>query len=88
VRRKSLPGSARPTSLGNFLELLRMAAAGQGYRLDIARFPMGEPGTRLDERPIALVKFIRGGAVRDPLFAQVLERRTANSVVCGREFDA
>jgi hypothetical protein len=77
------PGDRMTTiSLGGFLELLRMAAAEQGYRVDIAPFPLGEPGAQLDDRPIAPVKFIRGDAIRDPLFAQVLERRT-----CKRPFE-
>jgi hypothetical protein len=61
---------------GNFLELLRMAAGQEGYRLAIKPFPMGEPTPQLDDRPIASVRFIRGGAEADPLFAQVPERRT------------
>jgi hypothetical protein len=69
-------------SLGSFLELLRMAAAEQGYRVEIEPFPLGEPGAQLDDRPIASVKFIRGDAIQDPLFAQVLERRT-----CRRPFE-
>jgi hypothetical protein len=77
------PGDRMTTiSLGGFLELLRMAAAEQGYRVDIAPFHLGEPGAQLDDRPIASVKFIRGDAIRDPLFAQVLERR-----VCKRPFE-
>ena len=64
-------------TLGNFLELLRMAAAHDGYRLVIERFPMGEPLGQLDSRPIASVRFIRGGATPDSLFAQVTERRTS-----------
>jgi hypothetical protein len=64
-------------TFGNFLELLRMAAAHDGYRLVIERFPMGEPLGQLDGRPIASVRFIRGGATSDSLFAQVTERRTS-----------
>ena len=64
-------------SFGNFLELLRMAAAQDGYRLAIESFPMGDPLPQLDGRPIASVRFIHGGAVADPLFAQALERRTS-----------
>jgi len=77
------PGDRMTTiSLGGFLELLRMAAAEHGCRVDIAPFPLGEPGAQLDDRPIASVKFIQGDAIRDPLFAQVLERRT-----CKRPFE-
>ena len=54
-----------------------MAAAHDGYRLVIERFPMGEPLGQLDGRPIASVRFIRGGSTPDSLFAQVTERRTS-----------
>ncbi len=64
-------------TFGNFLELLRMAAAVDGYRLAVTPFPMGEPYPSLDGRPIASVKFNRAAAHADPLFAQVLERRTS-----------
>jgi hypothetical protein len=69
-------------TFGNFLELLRMAAAQEGYLAAIEQFPMGEPLERLDGRPIASVRFTRGGAVADPLFAQAVERRT-----CKRPFE-
>lgn len=83
------PGDRMTTiSLGSFLELLRMAAAEQGYRLDISPFPMGEPGSQLDDRPIASVKFMQGGAIRDSLFAQVLERRTSKRPFEGKSVDA
>lgn len=70
-------------TFGNFIELLRMAAAADGYRLDIVPFPMGEPYPSLDGRPIASVRFTRGGVTADPLFGQVLERRTSK-----RSFEA
>ena len=63
-------------SFGNFLELLRMAAAKDGYRVVVEPFPEGEPFPRLDGRPIASVRFIHGGAIPDPLFPQALERRS------------
>jgi len=63
--------------LGAFLELLRMAAAEQGYRTQIIPFPEGEPFPTLDQRPIASVRFIENSSVdRDPLFATTLRRRT------------
>jgi len=61
---------------GAFLELLRMAAAEGGHTVTVAPFPQGEPGLRLDARPIARVRFEAGGASVDPLFAYVLARRT------------
>ena len=43
----------------------------------ITLFPAGEPGKRLDERPIAHLKLIPDPQlVEDPLFAHILNRRT------------
>jgi len=62
---------------GAFLELLVMAAAERGQRAELALFPDGEPAERLDPRPVARVRLQADAAVpRDPLFAQVLARRT------------
>ena len=62
---------------GAFLELLGMAAAERGFRTEMALFPEGEPGERLDGRPLARIRMVsEGSAPRDPLFAQVLNRRT------------
>ena len=69
-------------TFGNFLELLRMAASHDGYRLAVDAFPQGEPQPCLDDRPIASIKFIRCAVQADPLFAQVIERRT-----CKRPFE-
>jgi hypothetical protein len=67
--------------LGAFLELLGMAAARDGFATDIALFPQGEPTPRLDERPIARIRFVRDEkAPIDPLFAHVLDRRTNRNV--------
>lgn len=60
---------------GAFLELLRMAAAEAGYAAEIAGFPDGEPAPKLDGRPVARIRFARGGKP-DPLFRHVLARRT------------
>lgn len=62
---------------GCFLELLRMAAAADGWEARIEAFPAGEPQPRLDGRPIAAVRFVRMAAPRsDPLFAHVRDRRS------------
>jgi hypothetical protein len=74
--------------LGGFLELLRMAAAEQGYRADITLFPLGGREAQLDGRPIASVRFNRGDATRDPLFAQVLERHTCKRPFQRKSVDA
>lgn len=63
--------------LGCFLELMDQAAAQDGYRLDTALFPDGEPQPRLDDRPVARVRFVRDEQTPgDPLFAYILERRS------------
>ncbi|HET6469762.1 MAG TPA: nitroreductase family protein [Geminicoccaceae bacterium] len=63
---------------GCFLELLRMAAAADGMAAEIAPFPAGEPAPRLDHRPVARVRLAPAAdaAAADPLFAQVLDRRS------------
>jgi hypothetical protein len=63
--------------LGCFLELMRMAAAEQGYRVETALFPQGEDEKALDGRPVARARFVADPAVpRDPLFAHVMARRS------------
>ena len=65
-------------SQGTFLELLDIAGRERGLRADITLFPQGEFGPReLDGRPAAHVRLAPDGAVaKDPLFAQILRRRT------------
>ncbi len=63
--------------LGCFLELARMAAAEDGRALTVEPFPDGAPDQNLDTRPIARMRFgAPGSATPDPLFAQVLMRRS------------
>jgi hypothetical protein len=63
--------------LGGFLELMRMAAAGDGQRVTMTPFPEGEDAAGLDGRPVARAVFAAGaGAARDPLFGEVLRRRS------------
>ena len=63
--------------LGCFLEVLRMAAAEDGYRLDISMFPSGSDTKALDRRPVADIRFEKDGKQRpDPLFRQVMNRRS------------
>jgi len=74
------PDRQTTIGLGAFLELLRQAAAEQGFRAEITPFPEGEPGDRLDARPIAHVHFAEdAGAEHDPLFGMALQRRTART---------
>lgn len=72
---------------GAFLELLRLAAAEEGYGLEITPFPDGEDAARLDARPVASVRFSAGGATRDPLFAHVLDRRSNKQLYEPRDVD-
>lgn len=65
---------------GAMLELLAMAAAEKGYAVDIDYFPDGAATPRLDERRIASVTFNVGARVaRDPLFQDILQRRTTRA---------
>ena len=63
---------------GAFLELLRMAAAEQGFRAEMTAFPAGDwPVNAVGDQPVCRVAFVADAAVaRDPLFTQVLKRRT------------
>jgi hypothetical protein len=63
--------------LGCFLDLARLAAAEEGRALTIEPFPDGAPDQNLDTRPIARMRFgAPGSASPDPLFSQVLLRRS------------
>jgi nitroreductase len=65
-------------SQGTFLELLDLAARERGQRADISLFPDGEfDAVKPDRRPTARIRFAADTAVKkDPLFAQILKRRT------------
>lgn len=64
--------------LGCFLELADITARQIGYRADINLFPKGEGQPRLDESPVARIVLTKDEAVvRDPLFAQIFDRRSA-----------
>ena len=63
--------------LGCFLELMQMAAAEDGYAVTFDLFPDGSTSVFLDARPVAVAYFnARPDIARDPLFAQVPNRRT------------
>ncbi len=55
--------------LGCFLELMTIAASQTGHRVDLDIFPEGEDG------PVAIARFSEG-ATPDPLFANVMDRRS------------
>jgi hypothetical protein len=62
---------------GAFLELAAIAAAQSGHRTQIELFPRGEPQPRLDERPVAFLRFDKTSDVRpDPLFRWIRVRRS------------
>ncbi len=62
---------------GCFLEMAAIAAAERGIRLGIDYFPEGEPGERLDTRPIARLRFTPDAATpKDSLFSQIEHRRS------------
>jgi hypothetical protein len=62
--------------LGAFSELLRLAALQDGYAVSADWFPEGLPAERLDARPIARFSFSASQENPDPLFQQVLKRRS------------
>ncbi|MBV9835309.1 MAG: twin-arginine translocation pathway signal protein [Alphaproteobacteria bacterium] len=66
---------------GAFLELLSIAASADGYRAEIAPFPLGtEAG-----QPVARVHFVRDASLKtDALFAQIPKRRTTRIAFDGR----
>jgi hypothetical protein len=69
-------------SQGTFLELLDLAARERGLRADIELFPQGVSAStdQLDGRAIARIRLTVDPAVKqDPLFAQILNRRTNRS---------
>lgn len=68
-------------SHGTFLELLDMAARERGLRADITLFPEGAFGPdEIDDRPVARIRLAADPALtKDPLFAQILRRRTNRS---------
>lgn len=70
---------------GAFLELLSIAAAHEGYAAEITAFPDGDPAPRLDNRPVARVKFLAASAQPDPAFAAIGTRRTNRNTYTARE---
>ncbi len=56
--------------MGCFLELMDIAAAQAGYKVNTSLFPRGEDG------PVAECEFATDAAKPDPLFAHVLNRRS------------
>jgi len=69
-------------SHGTFLELLDLAARERGQRAEITLFPEGVFGLdKPDGRPVARIRLTADATVaKDPLFAQILKRRTNRNV--------
>lgn len=66
---------------GTFLEVARIAASERGYAMETERFPDGEAHPRLDERPVARVRFAKvEGAERDHLYSAIIQRRSNKEV--------
>lgn len=63
---------------GTFIEQLVMAAKEDGFATEVALFPEGEfSADKVDDRPLATLSFRRSEqAISDPLFGEILRRRT------------
>jgi len=63
--------------LGCFLEVMTMAAAEDGYAVDLQIFPEGSDAAALDGRPVAIATFRADPNIaKDPLFQHVMDRRS------------
>jgi len=63
--------------LGCFLEMMTLAAAQDGIGVALDLFPDGEDAQALDQRRVAVARFVPGAATPEPdLFAQVMARRS------------
>jgi hypothetical protein len=67
--------------MGCFLELLKIAASNDDYTAAADLFPEGEDG------PVAIVRFTKG-AGRDPLFAQIMDRRSCKEPFSDKPVDS
>jgi hypothetical protein len=73
-------------SVGAFLEILELAARHLGQRAEIELFPDGEYGAdALEDAAVARIRLVADAKiVRDPLFDQVLARRSGKSPYDGK----
>lgn len=68
-------------SHGTFLELVDIAGRERGFEARITYFPDGDFDERQGRRPIARIDLVENPrAVRDPLFSQIVRRRTNRSI--------
>lgn len=66
--------------LGCFLELMRIAAAEDGYKVTFDHFPEGHNSEKLDDRPVTIATFVKDEtAEKDTLFRQILNRRSVKT---------
>ncbi|VAV93329.1 hypothetical protein MNBD_ALPHA04-1104, partial [hydrothermal vent metagenome] len=66
---------------GAFLEIARIAAAQRGFTMETAPFPDGEAQPRLDENPVARLKFVKSEKPEtDLLFSTITQRRSNKQV--------
>ncbi len=62
--------------LGCFLEVFRLAAAQDGFDMEMDLFPEGADADALDQRPVAVCRLVPGGTPEPTLFAEVPNRRS------------
>lgn len=79
-RTRLLPATDPPfrqahVSQGTFIELLVIALAELGHGAEVVLFPEGEY-SEMDDRPVARIRVLPGPAQKDPLFAQIAQRRS------------
>jgi hypothetical protein len=74
-------------SHGTFIELLDIAARERSLRANIKLFPEGDFDARsIDKRPVARIRLADDGNIKkDPLFAQITNRRTNREPYESRE---
>ncbi|MBN8502808.1 MAG: hypothetical protein J0M19_16945, partial [Sphingomonadales bacterium] len=66
---------------GTFIELAAIAASKRSFRITVEPFPDGDPQPRLDQRPIARLRFVADPALApDPLASAIAQRRTNRQV--------
>ena len=63
--------------LGCFLELMTLAAAAQGFGVELDLFPDGADASALDQRRVAVARFVPGAGQGEPaLFDHVMARQS------------
>jgi hypothetical protein len=60
---------------GAFLEILSIAAREIGHEAQISLFPAGEPQPNLNDKPMAHIRFVKGGT-KDQLYSSITQRRS------------